>query len=113
MQCAKCGKTLRRVPRSLWQRFRYAAIYRCRQCQVQECEPYRYRYHFGPYVRCPRCGTVKVSQLRHRDKIDRMHWGPLGLIEFVVGAGKLFHCRFCRRQFYDRRHLSPNAAPGV
>lgn len=104
---------MRRVRRSLWERVSYAAIYKCKGCQREEYEPRRFKYHFGPYVQCPRCGTVKVSKLLHRDKIDRMHWGLLTLVELVVSGGQLFHCRFCRRQFYDRRTLSPNAPAGA
>ena len=111
--CAKCGQPVWRVRRSIWQRIRYAAIYKCRACQAEERTPRAYQHHFGPYVRCPRCGTVKVSRLQHRDKIDRMHWGLLPLIELIVSGGQLFHCRFCRRQFYDRRELSPNAGAGA
>jgi hypothetical protein len=40
--------------------------------------------------------------LKERDRIDPMNSGLLNLLERMTG-GKLFHCRFCRVQFYDRR----------
>ena len=33
-----------------------------------------------------------------------MHTGMLNTLERMVG-GKLFHCRYCRLQFWDRRRL--------
>jgi hypothetical protein len=35
-----------------------------------------------------------------------MHGGFLNLVERVMGKGKLFHCRWCRLQYYDRRSLA-------
>ena len=37
------------------------------------------------------------------DKIDRKHGGFLNLVERIAGKGRLFHCRWCRLQFFDRR----------
>jgi hypothetical protein len=34
----------------------------------------------------------------------------LNLLERIAGRGKLFHCRWCRLQFYDRRPLSSEMA---
>jgi hypothetical protein len=31
-------------------------------------------------------------------------------VERVAGKGKLFHCRWCRLQFYDRRILATELA---
>jgi hypothetical protein len=39
------------------------------------------------------------------DKIDRFHGGFLNLLERIASKGQLFHCRWCRLQFYDRRRL--------
>jgi hypothetical protein len=33
-----------------------------------------------------------------------MHTGVLNLLEKMV-SGKLYHCRYCRIQFWDRRRL--------
>jgi hypothetical protein len=46
-----------------------------------------------------------------------MHGGFLNLLERLISKGRLFHCRWCRLQFYDRRGLAtqvearPPAAP--
>ena len=93
---------MRRVHRSFLERFRYAAIYYCKSCDTEEYAPRIFQYRFGPYARCPRCGTYRLSRLKERDRIDPMNSGLLNLLERMTG-GKLFHCRFCRVQFYDRR----------
>ena len=109
-QCAKCGKALRRVHRGFLQQFRYAAVFEYSGCGLKEYAPRPYRFHFGPHVRCPRCGTRRVTKRRQRDRIDPMYWSLLTAAELVLGAGKLFHCHLCRIQFYDRRNLAPDAA---
>ena len=98
---------MRRVHRSFWERFSYMAIYECRTCRQEQHAPRRYRYHFGPSCRCPVCGTYRVAKLKHRDRIDPMHTGFLNMLERVSGRSQLFHCRWCRLQFYDRRPLAP------
>ena len=82
------------------------AIYECHKCEREEFVPRRYRYHFGPTCRCPVCGTYRVVRLKERDKIDRMHSGFLNLVEKAVGRNRLYHCRWCRLQFFDRRPLA-------
>jgi hypothetical protein len=82
------------------------AIYECRKCEREEFAPRRYRYHLGPNTRCPICGSYRVVKLKYPDRIDKMHTGFLNLLERVAGKGKLFHCRWCRLQFYDRRPLA-------
>ena len=81
------------------------AIYECRTCKREELVPRRFRYHLGPSCRCPLCGTYRVSRLKQPDKIDRKHGGFLNLLERFAGKGRLFHCRWCRLQFFDRRGL--------
>src|SRR5436305_13080980 len=106
MKCTRCGEKLRRVHRTFFQRFSYMAIYECRTCKRDERVPRRFRYHLGPSCRCPLCGTYRVSRLKQPDKIDRKHGGFLNLLERFAGKGRLFHCRWCRLQFYDRRPLA-------
>ncbi|HEY7116878.1 MAG TPA: hypothetical protein VH475_09845 [Tepidisphaeraceae bacterium] len=60
----------------------------------------------GEHVRCPKCGTLRVSKLRGPDKIDKMASGLLNTLEKLAG-GTLHHCCFCRVQFYDRRAMAP------
>jgi hypothetical protein len=71
-----------------------------------EHAPRRYRYHFGPSCRCPVCGSYRVAKLKHKDRIDKMQTGLLNLVERIASKGQLFHCRWCRLQFYDRRPVS-------
>ena len=112
MKCVQCGQRLRRVHRTFFERFSYMAVYECRRCKREEFAPRRFRYHFGPSCRCPLCGSYRVVRLKQPDKIDRMHGGFLNFLEHVAGKGRLFHCRWCRLQFYDRRGLGTQADAG-
>jgi hypothetical protein len=102
------------VHRTFFERFSYLAIYECRECENEEFIPRQYTFHFGETVRCPKCGTFRVTKLRGPDKIDPMFPGLLNRVEKMMG-GVLHHCCFCRIQFYDRRKLAPrtflDAAP--
>jgi hypothetical protein len=51
-----------------------------------------------------------VSRLKQPDKIDRKHGGFLNMLERLAGKGRLFHCRWCRLQFFDRRALTTDVA---
>ncbi len=82
------------------------AIYECHNCEREEMVPRRFRYHFGPSCRCPICGTFRVVRLKKVDKIDRKHGGFLNLMERILGKGRLYHCRWCRLQYFDRRPLA-------
>ena len=86
------------------------AIYECRECHEINTAPRRYRLHLGEFCRCPRCGTFRVVRLKKRDKIDGMEGGFLHLLERLAG-GQIYHCRFCRLQFHDRRKLAPERKP--
>jgi hypothetical protein len=106
-KCSKCGSGhVRRIHRTLLERLNFLAVYECRECRAQESVPRRFQFRFGPTCRCPRCGTTQVSKLRGRDHIDAMASGPLNLVARLAGGG-LYHCCFCRVQFYDRRPLAP------
>jgi hypothetical protein len=106
-KCGSCGsQRMKRVRRLLWERFTYLAIYQCRNCKAVESVPRSFLYHFGTDCRCPKCGTFRVTKLRERDHIDPMMPGIWNLLERLAG-GKLYHCRYCRVQFYDRRRLKP------
>jgi hypothetical protein len=109
-KCGYCGSgRLKRVHRTFLERFSYLAIYECRECENEEFIPRRYTYHFGEQVRCPRCGTYRVTKLRAPDRVDRMVAGFWNALERVLGGNKLYHCCFCRVQFYDRRALAPRS----
>jgi len=105
LKCEQCGGRMRRVHRTFFERFRYMAIYACRECNTEKFYPRHYTYHLGPHCRCPLCGTLRVTRLKVPDKIDRVHTGFLNYLEWLLG-GRLYHCRYCRVQFYDRRMLA-------
>jgi DNA-directed RNA polymerase subunit RPC12/RpoP len=108
-QCGQCGGKLRRVHRTFWERFNYLAIYECRHCEREVLIPRHYTYHLGNTCRCPKCGTFRVVKLKVPDKIDPMQGGLMNLLERLAG-GTLYHCCYCRVQFFDRRPLDPNAS---
>jgi hypothetical protein len=82
-------------------------MYECRQCHTRKPEPRWYALYLGDYPRCPRCGTYRLTRLASRDKIDPMHKGPLNIAQKICGAD-LYHCRYCRVQFYDvRKPVAP------
>ena len=93
---------MRRIHRTFWERFLYLAIYRCSLCQRIQQVPRPWRLHFGPNARCPHCGTYRLSRLAEPDGIDRMQTGLWNVYARFL-HGSLYHCRFCRLQFYDRR----------
>jgi len=110
--CSQCGAKANRIHRTFRERFAYLAIYECRGCHEISAVPRRYRYRFGPHCRCPKCGTLRVSRLKQRDKIDPMKKGPVNLMRRLLG-GMLYHCRYCRLQFYDSRRLATENVPAV
>jgi hypothetical protein len=100
--CSQCGGPLQRIHRTFAERFAYLAIFECRDCKDISCTPRRFRLHLGKFPRCPRCGSLRITKLKQRDRIDPFNTGLLNLVERVCGGG-LYHCKFCRLQFYDRR----------
>jgi hypothetical protein len=92
------------------ERFSYLAIFECEECENEELVPRQYTFHLGENARCPRCGTLRVTRLRARDKIDPMISGMLNRLKRLAG-GTLYHCCFCRVQFYDRRKIAPRTTP--
>jgi hypothetical protein len=86
------------------------AMYECRQCHTRKPEPRWYALYLGDYPRCPRCGTYRLTRLSSRDKIDKMQSGLLNYLQLWWGAD-LYHCRYCRVQFYDvRKPVAPEKA---
>ena len=107
LHCPTCQGRLRRVHRSLSEKLLYAAMYECGKCHTRKPEPRWYALYLGDYPRCPRCGTYRVTHLLARDKIDKMLTGPINYAQFLLGAD-LYHCRYCRVQFYDvRKPVAP------
>ena len=60
-------------------------------------------------AQCPDCGTTRLVVRRTIDPIDRVVRGPFAWFRRKRGA-KLYHCIFCRVQFYSRLPLAGNAA---
>ena len=100
---------MRRVHRTLMERLTYLAIYECKECHAEDNLPRAFQLHRGKSARCPRCGTYRLVRLKEPDRIDPMHTGPLNILERMAG-GKLYHCRYCRVQFWDRRRLASEVA---
>jgi len=100
---------MRRVHRTLMERLNYLAIYECKDCHAEDNLPRNHTMHLGKSARCPKCGTYRIVKLKEPDHIDPMHTGPLNLLERLVG-GRLYHCRYCRIQFFDRRRLRSEVA---
>ena len=108
--CNTCGVRLRRVHRTVRERFLYMGIFKCPQCQEIRRMARRYTYYFGEHSRCPLCGTCRLRVLTERDHIDRMLKTPMNTWNRMTG-GRLYHCRYCRVQFYDKRPLAEDTPP--
>ena len=110
--CFKCGGKTHRIHRTVAERFRYAAVYRCRQCGEKSLEDQWYLFLLGTVSRCPHCGTHRLRKLRRVDKIDRMYANPLSYVQKFFGAS-LHWCQYCRLQFYDFRPRIANADQSI
>ena len=100
---------MRRIHRTPIERISYLAIFQCLVCEREQHMPRPFRLHFGPHARCPKCGTYRLTRLGEPDGIDPIQGGFLNLLE-RLWHGNLYHCRFCRVQFYDRRPLRTQAS---
>jgi hypothetical protein len=103
-KCTQCGGRLFRIHRTFLEHLRFLALHECRDCKAVIESPRHWALHTGPACRCPVCGTYRVARLKTPDRIDRFQRGFLNYLERLAG-GKLYHCRFCRIQFFDRRPL--------
>ncbi len=65
-------------------------------------EPAKPGSQFSMNCQCPRCGNPNPSIRLKRDKIDKMLRSPLRFMHRLLG-GTLYHCAYCRLQFYDVR----------
>lgn len=93
---------MRRVHRTFKEKLLYVAMYECRQCHARKPDPRWWALYLGLYPRCPRCGTYRLTRLATRDRIDPMQRGLVNYAQLLWGA-QLYHCRYCRVQFYDAR----------
>jgi hypothetical protein len=106
--CAFCNGRLERLHRTRWQKILFQSMFKCAKCGEPEPVPRKYTFLFGLHARCPSCGTGKLTRMAGRDRIDRMFHNPFSYLQRAFG-GKLFHCSYCRLQFYDLRPLVPSA----
>lgn len=56
--------------------------------------------YFAKETCCPLCGTKRLSRLAEPDGIDRLHCNLFSFLRRFVDT-RLYHCRYCRIQFYD------------
>jgi hypothetical protein len=98
---------LRRSKRRLLERFRYLEAYRCPGCGNRYHVSVTSRMHLARFAKCPKCRYQDITLLKRVDKIDHMRGGLFNFIHRVMG-GRLYHCWFCRLQFYDLRPRKEN-----
>jgi hypothetical protein len=100
--CLQCGGELRRTRRKLFERFGYAKAYRCKDCDSRVRVAVALHTKNLKFAACPRCHTYELTAPRRVDRIDKMVRGPRSFLQRLMG-GTLYHCWFCRLQFYDLR----------
>lgn len=107
-----CGSKLVRVHRTLAQKLIYMAVFRCPACDRASERRRRFMFYFASETLCPLCGTRRISRLSTRDRIDRLHHNLFSLVHPLLKV-QLYHCRYCRIQFYDRPHRNcpPESPP--
>ena len=108
MQCPKCSGVLVRSHRRGIEKLIFSQAYRCKGCNHRKCESYLMTGLFDKYACCPRCGNPVPDRRSRRDKVDSMLHTPLRMLHWMLG-GKLYHCVFCRLQFYDIRPIKSAA----
>src|SRR5438105_3754751 len=60
-------------------------------------------------VRCPDCRTTRLKVLKEIDRIEKLYGTALMNRMRARRGDTIYHCVFCRLQFYDPR--KPNSAP--
>ena len=102
--CRGCGSPqLYRRPRSLFDRLRVRAIYKCKDCAAYTGVHYWATWHWCSLTaQCPKCGNPDLKHLTRRDKIDPVTRLLISRIQGLFGA-PILYCHYCRLQFYDFR----------
>jgi hypothetical protein len=57
-------------------------------------------FYFASETFCPFCGTHKLHRLAEPDRIDPLRWNLFSLARWIFRP-HIYHCRYCRIQFYD------------
>jgi uncharacterized protein with PIN domain len=91
------------------QRLYAVAAFKCPQCESRMYHRRQFLGAFHRYTQCPQCGTAKLSRLKSIDYVDQLNKNPLRLLLRMFGA-PLYHCTFCRLQFWDLRARHPGVA---
>jgi DNA-directed RNA polymerase subunit RPC12/RpoP len=107
LTCRECGGSLRRSKRRNLDRFQYLEAYRCQGCGARYHVTLGSRLNLARFAKCPKCRYQDITALKRIDKIDRMRRGLFNFIHRILG-GQLYHCWFCRLQFYDFRPRKEN-----
>lgn len=106
MQCPKCDGVLVRTRRKTLEKLIFSHTFRCRNCSRKVRESYLQTNLFGEFAVCPRCENPVPDRRTRPDRVDSMLNTPIRFLHRIMG-GKLYHCVFCRLQFYDVRSLRP------
>ena len=95
-----------RIRRKFWERPVYESVYRCKQCsRLQKNQKETGSSAPGFVCACPRCGTTKLKIRRRRDAVDPIVKTLGNRLKGALGA-TLYHCEFCRLQFYSFKPLA-------
>ena len=108
-RCLRCGEGLTRSRRNISEKLYYSLVFKCRSCGLRVGEKHNFLNYFARHTRCPRCGTAEVEKRTTRDRIDKVLKTPISLVQAMLG-GTLYHCVFCRIQFYDLRSRPPKSS---
>ena len=100
--CLQCGGELRRSRRRLLERFGYSKAYRCKDCDTRVRVALTTHSKNLKFAACPKCHTYELTAPKRVDKIDKLMKGPGSFVQRLMG-GTLYHCWYCRLQFYDLR----------
>ena len=103
-RCERCGGSLVRAHRTIFEKMFYSRAFACRDCHHRAGGERRFAYYLSVSCKCPQCHTIDLDRRFKADKIDRVVRNPVSLLQAVLG-GRLYHCHHCRLQFYDLRRL--------
>jgi hypothetical protein len=104
-----------RTHRTRLEKLVYSDVFRCSKCSFQARQPHLFirKMNFGfllsRYTHCVHCGTIYVTRVNRRDRIDSVSKNILSRIQHALGA-PLNKCVACRLQYYDwRRPWAPTS----
>ncbi len=83
-------------------------VYECRDCELRQSSGSLFLIDRSCHANCPSCGNLYVTLRQSPDMIDAMYKSFTNSFNRMLG-GKLYKCRHCRLQFYDRRPLCSDA----